>query len=182
MRKSGRKTIIWNIILLAVSFLVGMAVVFVFVRKNYYVNLERRQETAYLNAISYAERMMGEFGNGIMITDAIEEILVSDEGQIQHFYDIAQDLMTDSIQSIQLAPDGVVTQIYPEEGNEAGKIDLLHDENRGEITRYGRDKDMVIMQGPFPLNQGGSGIAVRNPVYLQRADGTKSFWGFTRLM
>lgn len=29
-----------------------------------------------------------------------------------------------SIQSIQIAPDGIVTDIYPEEGNEAGRIDL----------------------------------------------------------
>lgn len=33
--------------------------------------------------------------------------------------------MTDSVQSIQIAPDGVVTDIYPQEGNDAGKIDLL---------------------------------------------------------
>ena len=39
--------------------------------------------------------------------------------------------MEDTIQSIQLAPDGVVTDIYPEEDNEAGKIDLLHDSDRG---------------------------------------------------
>lgn len=35
------------------------------------------------------------------------------------------------------------------------------------------------MQGPFNLKQGGSGIAVRNPVYLEQEDGTETFWGFT---
>lgn len=35
------------------------------------------------------------------------------------------------------------------------------------------------MQGPFDLKQGGKGIAIRNPVYLKNADGTKYFWGFT---
>ena len=28
--------------------------------------------------------------------------------------------MADSVQSIQIAPDGVVTDIYPKEGNDAG--------------------------------------------------------------
>lgn len=74
--------------------------------------------------------------------------------------------MTDYIQSIQIAPDGVVSEIYPEAGNEAGKIDLINDESRGEICRYGRDNDLVTMQGPFNLKQGGIGIAIRNPVYL----------------
>ena len=81
--------------------------------------------------------------------------------------------------SIQIAPDGVVTDIYPEAGNEAGKIDLMHDESRGEICRYGRDKNIVTMQGPFDLKQGGQGIAIRNPVYLEGADGSPVFWGFT---
>ena len=35
------------------------------------------------------------------------------------------------------------------------------------------------MQGPFPLKQGGTGIAVRNPVYLKDSSGEKKFWGFT---
>lgn len=35
------------------------------------------------------------------------------------------------------------------------------------------------MQGPFELKQGGYGIAVRNPVYLEDQNGKKSFWGFT---
>ena len=34
------------------------------------------------------------------------------------------------------------------------------------------------MQGPFNLNQGGSGIAIRNPVYLTDSNGGKEFWGF----
>ena len=46
----------------------------------------------------------------------------------------SQNLMPYSIQSVQLAPNGVVTEIYPEEGNEAGKIDLLNDSYRGEIS------------------------------------------------
>lgn len=77
-------------------------------------------------------------------------------------------MMMDSIQSIQLAPDGVVTEVYPEEGNEAGKIDLFNDADRGEISRYARDNHIEIMQGPFQLEQGGYGMAVRNPIYLKR--------------
>ena len=48
---------------------------------------------------------------------------------------IAENLMSDSIESVQLAPNGVVTDIYPSTGNEAGKIDLLHDKDRGKISK-----------------------------------------------
>ena len=60
-----------------------------------------------------------------------------------------------------------------------GKIDLLHDKERGRISCYARDNHMVITQGPFELKQGGHGIAVRNPVYLKNENGQEYFWGFT---
>ena len=87
--------------------------------------------------------------------------------------------MSDSIESVQLAPNGVVTDIYPSAGNEAGKIDLLHDKDRGKISCYARDNHTIITQGPFKLKQGGSGIAVRNPVFLKDENGLEYFWGFT---
>ena len=87
--------------------------------------------------------------------------------------------MSDCIDSVQLAPDGVVTDIYPAEGNEVGKIDLIHDKDRGEISCYARDHHTFISQGPFELKQGGYGIAVRNPVYLNDENGQEYFWGFT---
>ena len=87
--------------------------------------------------------------------------------------------MSDSIESMQLAPNGVVTDIYPAERNEAGKIDLLHDKDRKEISCYARDNHTIITQGPFELKQGGHGIAVRNPVYLKDQSGQEYFWGFT---
>ena len=86
---------------------------------------------------------------------------MNDNGNIKQFEDIAQRMMTDYVQSIQLAPNGVVTDIYPSEGNDAGKIDLVHDKIRGEIVRYGIKHQMTIMQGPFKLNQGGCGITIK---------------------
>ena len=143
---------------------------------------QRRQNrtTANLNAMTYAERMKSEVMEGISVTDTLEQILISEDGQVAKFYRIAKDLLTDSLQSIQLAPDGIVSDIYPVEGNEAGKIDLLNDESRGEISRYARDHRVLVMQGPFELNQGGYGIAVRKPVYLKDEDAMDqaTFWGF----
>ena len=75
-----------------------------------------------------------------------------------------------------LAPGGVVTDIYPAEGNEAGKIDLLHDKDRGRISCYARDNHTLIVQGPFELKQGESGIAVRNPLFLKDESGNEYVW------
>ena len=140
---------------------------------------EQNRTKAQLNAMTYAERIYGELMEGIGVTDTLKQVVISGDGNINKFYDIAANMMDDSIQSIQIAPNGVVTEIYPKEGNESGKIDLINDSDRGEISRYARDNDTVIMQGPLELKQGGYGIAVRNPVYLENENGQKSFWGFT---
>lgn len=140
---------------------------------------QQNRTNAKLNAMTYAERINGELMEGIGVTDTLKQVVISGDGNINGFYDVAANMMDDSIQSIQIAPNGVVTEIYPEEGNESGKIDLINDSDRGEISRYARDNDTVIMQGPLELKQGGYGIAVRNPVYLEDENGQKSFWGFT---
>ena len=140
---------------------------------------EQNRTKAQLNAMTYAERIYGELMEGIGVTDTLKQVVISGDGNINKFYDIAANMMDDSIQSIQIAPNGVVTEIYPKERNESGKIDLINDSDRGEISRYARDNDTVIMQGPLELKQGGYGIAVRNPVYLENENGQKSFWGFT---
>ena len=162
----------------ALVFIAGCLMLAGILFHSYTVYREHMQKVTELNAISYAERLENDLGRGLAITDAVESVILSDAGKVNAFSEVAENLMTDYVQSIQLAPDGIVTEIYPEAGNEAGKIDLFQDEKRGEICRYGRDHGVITMQGPFELKQGGQGIAIRNPVYLREADGIETFWGF----
>ena len=173
------KTLKKRFIVPAVVFILGMCAL---IGAIYVVGKSQEQQNrtnAKLNAMTYTERIYGELMEGIGVTDTLKQVVISGDGNINKFYDIAANMMDDSIQSIQIAPNGVVTEIYPEERNESGKIDLINDSDRGEISRYARDNDTVIMQGTFKLKQGGYGIAVRNPVYLENENGQKSFWGFT---
>lgn len=174
-RKNHNKKLMLPVLI----FLVGCLVLTVVLYHSYRSNYKQVRNVTALNAATYAERLQNDMNRGVAITDTLEEIAISGNGKIDNFQKVARDLMADFIQSIQIAPDGVVTAIYPEAGNEAGKIDLVRDESRGEICRYGRDKNIVTMQGPFDLKQGGQGIAIRNPVYLEGADGSPVFWGFT---
>ena len=150
-----------------IVFLLGMCLVGLIVYKTDAIEKEQKRTTAQLNATTYGERIKNEITNGIEVTDTLQQILISENGEINYFDTISKNIMSDSIESIQLAPNGVVTDIYPAEGNESGKIDLLHDKDRGEISCYARDNHTLITQGPFELKQGGYGIAVRNPVYLK---------------
>ena len=162
-----------------IVFLLGICLVGLIVYKIDSHETEQRHITAQLNATTYGERIKNEITNGIAITDTLKQVLISENGKISQFDTIAENIMSDVIESIQLAPDGNVTDIYPSEGTEASKIDLLQDKDCSKISCYARDNHVIITQGPFDLKRDGCGIAVRNPVYLKDENNQEYFWGFT---
>lgn len=137
---------------------------------------------AELNAVTYGDNIIADLNAGINITDTLEQILISTDGRIDKFDIIADRMMADYVRSIQVAPGGIVTDIYPAEGNEAGKIDLIHDKYRGETVNYSIANDVLIIHGPFELEQGGHVLSIRNPVFLQDEKGTPYFWGMTMVI
>ena len=162
-----------------IVFLLGICLVGLIVYKIDSHETEQQHIKAQLNATTYGERIKNEIPNGIAITDTLKQVLISENGKISQFDTIAENIMSDVIESIQLAPDGNVTDIYPSEGTEASKIDLLQDKDRSKISCYARDNHVIITQGPFDLKRGGCGIAVRNPIYLKDENNQEYFWGFT---
>ena len=137
---------------------------------------------AELNAVTYGDNMIADLNAGINITDTLEQLLISTDGRIDKFDIIADRMMADYVRSIQVAPGGIVTDIYPAEGNEAGKIDLIHDKYRGETVNYSIANDVLIIHGPFELEQVGHVLSIRNPVFLQDEKGTPYFWGMTMVI
>ena len=162
-----------------IVFLLSMCLVGFIVYKTDTHEKWQRRTTSQLNVSTYGERIKNEITNGIAITDTLKQVLISENGKISQFDTIAENIMSDVIESIQLAPDGNVTDIYPSEGTEASKIDLLQDKDCSKISCYARDNHVIITQGPFDLKQDGCGIAVRNPVYLKDENNQEYFWGFT---
>lgn len=162
-----------------IVFLVGICLLSIFTYNTNVQIQKDRRTIAKLNVETYGQRIENDIENGIETTDTLKQVLINGNGQIINFSKIAENLMSYSVQSVQLAPNGVVTEIYPEEGNEAGKIDLLKYSKRGKISNYAKDHNITIIQGPIKLKQGGSGLVVRNPIYLEDENGQEYFWGFT---
>lgn len=160
-------------------FIVGFIILNIVVHIEYFVGRNLVYTRTELNATTYANRLIGDLNQGIAVTDTLEQIIISENGTVNNFDTVARNLMTYYIHSIQLAPGGVVDSIYPEQGNDSGKIDLLGDPSRSEFVHYAKQNDVITMQGPFELNQGGVGIAIRNPIFLKDSNGNQHFWGFT---
>ncbi|MEE3488575.1 MAG: diguanylate cyclase [Bulleidia sp.] len=145
---------------------------------NVYQTAQSSAETQGRALLASLDRAIGECTSA---TEALVQVVLAERGNISDFETIGESLVDTSgapISSVQLAPAGVVEYIYPEQGNQAGKIDLLHDPDRREEALKAKNSGELYAAGPFELKQGGFGMAIRQPVYLNKDD-LSSFWGFS---
>lgn len=86
------------------------------------------------------------------------------------------------IEAYELAPDGIVDKIYPQNGNEeAFGMNMLELPERKEEALLAKESETYTIAGPYELKQGGVGALIFDPIY-QETSGTKEFWGFSILV
>jgi len=85
------------------------------------------------------------------------------------------------IYHISIAPNGIVSHIYPREGNlGAIGLDLFNDPVRRGDAILARDTRSLVVTGPYELAVGGLGLTARYPVFIPdpKQVGSEKFWGF----
>lgn len=87
------------------------------------------------------------------------------------------------VTSLQLAPGGIVTYVWPLETNKAAiGHDLLGDPGRAEAARRAIEGRNTWIAGPLNLIQGGTALIARQPIFLPEQSGGDRFWGFSTLL
>ncbi len=87
------------------------------------------------------------------------------------------------VTSLQLAPNGIVTYVWPLETNKAAiGHDLLADPERAEAARRAIERRSTWIAGPLELIQGGTALIARQPIFLPIQSGGDRFWGFSTLL
>jgi diguanylate cyclase (GGDEF)-like protein len=92
-----------------------------------------------------------------------------------------------NIRNLALAPDNIISDVYPRLGNEKalGLRYLDNPQQRGAVERAIQTRRTVVA-GPIPLVQGGLGIVSRTPVFLTSVPGARPvaeprYWGIVSL-
>ena len=89
----------------------------------------------------------------------------------------------DVIEARELAQDGIVSEIYPLEGNkEAMGLNMLENPDRKKEARLAKESGEYTIAGPYELVQGGTGALLFEPAYVTDENGEKQFWGFSILV
>ena len=83
------------------------------------------------------------------------------------------------VKAFELAPEGIITEIYPMQGNsEALGLDVLGEHERKKDAALAKETGEYTLGGPYQLKQGGTGALLFKPVYRIDDSGESSFWGF----
>lgn len=112
-------------------------------------------------------------------TQALSALVIQNNGEIEDFDRVASTIIDDpSIRNVIIAPNGIVSHIYPLEGNEkAIGLNYFSEGAGNKEAIYARDSEQLVLGGPFDLIQGGQAMVGRLPVYLGEKKEEKQFWG-----
>ena len=150
-------------------------------------NLEKDEKTTgkYMAQIT-EKRVRARLDQYSMLSALLGNYISAGENLDENtFSELAEKIPNEDgvIKAFELAPEGIVTDIYPKQGNEgAFGLDMLQEHERKKDAILARDSGKYTLGGPYQLKQGGTGALLFNPVYQDNNSEKDEFWGFVILV
>ncbi len=180
--KTPKKIIIKSLLVFAVAFMVinGIAHTQMLNRKN-----EEKLKASY-TAEATVRRIESQLSKYLVKSDVLKNMIEAgeqvDDAHFNRWASYLQD-KGNVLEAIELAPAGVVRQIYPLAGNEeAMGLDMLTNPDRKKEATLAKESGEYTIAGPFELKQGGIGALLFDPIYTKDEEGNETFWGFSILV
>ena len=169
------------------SLVVGLVAFALFFLGGYFVlqNKKSEEETSALYTVQSAvRRIRSQVDQYVISSDYLENVIKSG-------YELDEDGLSTlagmfpnadgAIRAFELAPGGIITEIYPmQDSIDVFRTDMLT-EHAAE-ARLAKESHEYAMSAPFELKQGGIGALLINPVYIAEDTEQESFWGFVILV
>ena len=133
-------------------------------------------------AQSTIRRVKAKLDNYITISDLLGNYIIDGSDMDENtFSELAEKIPNEDgvVKAFELAPEGIITEIYPMQGNsEALELDVLGEHERKKDAALAKETGEYTLGGPYQLKQGGTGALLFKPVYRIDDSGESSFWGF----
>ena len=149
--------------------------------------LEKDEKTTgkYMAQIT-EKRVRARLDQYIMLSELLGNYISAGENLDENtFSELAEKIPNEDgvIKAFELAPEGIVTDIYPKQGNEgAFGLDMLQEHERKKDAILAKKSGKYTLGGPYQLKQGGTGALLFNPVYQDNNSEQGEFWGFVILV
>ena len=133
-------------------------------------------------AQSTIRRVKAKLDNYIMISDLLGNYIIDGSDMDENtFSELSEKIPNEDgvVKAFELAPEGIITEIYPMQGNsEALGLDVLGEHERKKDAALAKETGEYTLGGPYQLKQRGTGALLFKPVYRTDDSGESSFWGF----
>jgi len=129
-----------------------------------------------------ADDIHDNLNHSLSATYALAAVVRQGKGTVSSFPQLATEMLGQyhGISCLQLAPNGVLSQIVPLAGNEkAIGHNLLEDSKRNKEALLAVMTRSLTLAGPFELVQGGKATVGRLPIFLKDTNDIETFWGFS---
>ncbi len=143
------------------AFLITFAVVMicaVILNQN---QVKEEQMKAAFTAESTVNRIESQMNQYLVASDFMKNVVESGYVVTDNQFAQMATLLQDEehvIEAFELAKDGLVSQVYPLEGNEeAIGLDMLTQPERRKEAQLAKESGQYTIAGPFELVQGGTG-------------------------
>lgn len=147
---------------------------------------KNEQAAATYTAQNTVRRIQSQLDEYVTCSNVLENVILAGyELNEEGFSTLASMLPNEDgvVKAFELAPKGVVAEIYPmEENAEAIGLDLLTEHERAADAKLAKESMEYTIAGPFELRQGGTGALLFNPVYQMNTAEQREFWGFIVLV
>ena len=146
-------------------------------------NIEKEKKTAAAyTAQSTVKRINAQLDQYVELSEFLENVILAGYDLNQTtFSELAEMLPNEAgvVKAFELAPDGIITDIFPEQGNEqAFGMNMLTEHERSGDAKRAKETGKYTLGGPYQLKQGGTGALLFHPVYQNNIIGNDTFWGF----
>ncbi|MEX0997792.1 MAG: PAS domain S-box protein [Flavobacteriaceae bacterium] len=150
-------------------FLVILLITQAIAYQRYLLNLSKieKENTEELNTIT--DQLQFNLNYALSTTQTLS-FIVENYGIPQNFDTIGKRLLqtNELLDGIQLLENGVITKMYPMEGNEMViGYDVVNDPGRGKEVLIAAEREQMYFGGPFELKQGGLGVVGRVPLKVE---------------
>ena len=175
-----------NIIITACVFLIGLLCWGVMLQDLYTKRILSLREHCRLDAVVFADELQQDFSEGESIVKALALTIGNSQNQsaegLGHVMEIVASRTDIPLDSILLAPNGVVAAVYPDSRSSALGYDIFAEPKRKLAMQYSLQAHAFAVIGPIETTGGGMVMAIVNPVFLHTAGDKESLWGFANVL
>ncbi len=185
--KQKLTTIIIGVAICACSFIIGNSVISIINQ----VNHEKQYSFLNQQLSTIRARLEGEINSTLYLTTGlIAYTSAHPDITLNEFNELAEEiiLFSRNIKNIGLAPNNVLSYVYPLQGNEAAiGLDYRSNHQQWPAVEHMINVGKTVVAGPVDLVQGGRAFIARSPIYIRDQklieQGIKpKYWGLVSIV